>query len=55
MQKIYRGIGETEGGSVAGFLSLDLPRLTIRVDRLPMADDVSLPVGVGSVIELLSR
>jgi small subunit ribosomal protein S4 len=55
LQKIYRGIGETEGGPVAGFLSLDLPRLTIRVERLPLAEDVSLPVEVGSVVELLSR
>ena len=55
LQRIYRGIGEGEGGPVAGFLSLDLPRLTIRVERLPMAEDVSLPVEVGSVIELLSR
>jgi len=55
LQQIYRGIGEGEGGPVAGFLSLDLPRLTIRVERTPMPEDVSLPVEVGSVIELLSR
>jgi small subunit ribosomal protein S4 len=55
LQQIYRGIAENVGGPVAGFLSLDLPRLTIRVERPPLPEDVSLPVAVGSVIELLSR
>jgi len=40
---------------VADWLALDEPKLRIIVHRLPAIEDITLPVDVGMVVELLSR
>lgn len=55
LQTLYRDNLERNGDSYASFLSVDPSRLMIKVERLPSADEFSLPVDVGLVVELLSR
>ena len=42
-------------GRVPDWLTLDLEQLQVTVARLPSLDEITLPVNVGIVIELLSR
>ncbi len=55
LQKLYHDITAGDSGFVAPFLSVDVAKLTIRVERPPMPEEFSLPVDVGRVVELLSR
>ena len=55
IQTLYREAVERNGESCAAFLSFDPTHLTVRVERTPLADEFSLPVEVGLVVELLSR
>ncbi|MEX0867562.1 MAG: 30S ribosomal protein S4 [Pirellulales bacterium] len=55
LAQLYRGVIESRGEPAADFLSVDPTTMSISVHRLPTPDDVSLPVEVGMVIELLSR
>ncbi len=47
-------LAETEGRT-ADWLALDAKKLRIIVERLPAVDDITLPVDVAMVVELLSR
>lgn len=52
---MYRDILAAGDGDSADWLSIDAERLQITVLRLPVVGDITLPVDVGAVIELLSR
>lgn len=52
---MYRDILAAGDGDSADWLSIDAERLQITVLRLPAVGDITLPVDVGAVIELLSR
>ncbi len=49
---LYRGI---EATVAVDWLACDAEKLEITILRFPTADDVTLPVDVGKVVELLSR
>jgi small subunit ribosomal protein S4 len=52
---MYRDILAAGNGDSADWLSVDAEKLQITVLRLPAVGDITLPVDVGAVIELLSR
>ncbi len=52
---LYGGNLASFDGTIADWLSIDTERLTITVSRLPGPEDVTLPVNVQVVVELLSR
>ena len=52
---LYGGNVASFDGTPADWLSVDAERLTITVSRLPGPEDVTLPVNVPMVVELLSR
>jgi small subunit ribosomal protein S4 len=54
-QKVYRDRLATPPADVADWVQLEVNELRATVTRLPEAEDVSLPVEVSRVIELLSR
>ncbi|MEM8864524.1 MAG: 30S ribosomal protein S4 [Planctomycetota bacterium] len=54
-ETLYRSCLEETGGDAADWLALDTEQLKVIVHRLPTAEDVTLPVDVGLVVELLSR
>ena len=51
----YRGILSEQATQPADWLTCDPENLMFTVSRLPTREDVSLPVEVGMVVELLSR
>ncbi len=54
-EALYRScIAEAEG-TIADWLAYDHDQLKIIVHRLPTAEDISLPVDIGLVVELMSR
>lgn len=53
--ELYRSCLAETDGQVADWLALDAEQLKVIVHRLPTAEDVTLPVDVGMVVELLSR
>lgn len=55
LQNLYGNMVGAAEGVLPNFLRFDPQRLTIHVDRTPLADEVSLPVNIGAVIELLTR
>lgn len=55
LTEMYRDILASGDGDSADWLSVDAERLQITVLRLPTVGDITLPVDVGAVIELLSR
>ena len=52
---LYRDLLEQRSSPLPDWLEVDDEMLRVRVLRLPGVDDVSLPVQVNLVIELLSR
>lgn len=52
---LYGGNLAASDGRAADWLHVDVERLTITVTRLPGPEDVTLPVNVQMVVELLSR
>jgi ribosomal protein S4 len=52
---LYGGNLAAFDGQAADWLSVDAERLAITVSRLPGPEDVTLPVNVQMVVELLSR
>jgi small subunit ribosomal protein S4 len=52
---MYREILNANGGESCDWLSVDTEKLQITVLRLPAKQDITLPVDVGVVVELLSR
>ncbi|HLU48473.1 MAG TPA: 30S ribosomal protein S4 [Planctomycetota bacterium] len=55
LQKLYSSRVEENDRPAADFLAIDPKELTVKVVRLPEIDDVSLPVNINLVVELLSR
>lgn len=55
LQKLYGSRVEGNDRAPADFLAVEPKELTVKVVRLPEADDVSLPVNINLVVELLSR
>lgn len=53
--QLYQGCLLETDGECADWLSLDAEHLEVRVLRLPAVEDITLPVEVGLVVELLSR
>ncbi|MEM6329014.1 MAG: 30S ribosomal protein S4 [Planctomycetota bacterium] len=54
-EALYRSAAAEADKPVADWIALDEEQLKIIVHRLPTAEDVTLPVDVGLVVELLSR
>ena len=52
---VYRGHMELAEGEAADWLTVDKGQQEIIVSRMPMSEDITLPVDVGMVVELLSR
>lgn len=55
LQQLYGTITREADNPLPAFLSVDEARLTVSVLRDPLPDEISLPLNVGAVIELLSR
>ncbi|MCZ6796283.1 MAG: 30S ribosomal protein S4 [Planctomycetota bacterium] len=55
LQKLYASRVEEVDRPHADFLAVEPKDLLVKVVRLPEADDVSLPVNINLVVELLSR
>ncbi|HCK42395.1 MAG: 30S ribosomal protein S4 [Planctomycetaceae bacterium] len=55
LSDVYRGNIEMADGQAADWLTVDNGQQEIIVSRMPTAEDITLPVDVGMVIELLSR
>ena len=55
LQQLYGSIAGMAENEAPPFLRIDFARLTIHIDRTPLPEEISLPVNVGAVIELLSR
>ncbi len=56
LREMYKTIGSTNDKIVdLPWLSVDLENLTITVTSMPMAEDFSLPVEIGLVVEFLAR
>lgn len=55
LAQLYRGVLESRGEAAPDFLTVDPSTMSISIHRLPGPEDISLPVDVGMVIELLSR
>lgn len=55
IEQLYLGCLSETDGAIADWLALDRETLRVTVLRLPTVDDVTLPVDVGMVVELLSR
>ena len=55
LQKLYQGVVQEVDRPDSAFLAVEKKDLLVKVMRLPDADDVGLPVDIGSVVELLSR
>ena len=53
--QLYRSVIEEKGVEPPEWISTDPTTMSIAIHRLPGAEDISLPVDVGMVIELLSR
>lgn len=53
--ELYRSCLAENDGHTADWLAMDTEALKVIVHRLPTVEDVTLPVDVGLVIELLSR
>lgn len=54
-ETLYRSCLTEATGTVADWLALDEEQLKVIVHRPPTAEDITLPVDVGLVVELLSR
>ncbi|MEM9186761.1 MAG: 30S ribosomal protein S4 [Planctomycetota bacterium] len=54
-ESLYRSCLAETGGAAADWVALDEDQLKLIVHRPPSAEDVTLPVDVGLVVELLSR
>ncbi len=52
---LYRGCLSERTSDAADWLAIDEEELKVIVHRLPTAEDITLPVDVGFVVELLSR
>ena len=55
LSDLYRNNIENAVGESVDWLTIDQGQQEIIVSRLPTAEDISLPVDVGMVVELLSR
>ena len=55
LSDLYRGQQEGFEGQLADWLTVDAANQQIVVARLPTKEDITLPVEVGMVVELLSR
>lgn len=55
LAELYRAMSSTQESRPADWLTVDLETLSFRLNRAPDRADVSLPVEVSLVIELLSR
>ncbi|MEN1678631.1 MAG: 30S ribosomal protein S4 [Planctomycetota bacterium] len=55
IETLYRSCLADTGGQAADWLALDEQDLKVIVHRLPAIEDITLPVEVGLVVELLSR
>jgi len=55
IQALYHSILSDGASTPPTWLSVDLEHLAVRVLQKPTMDDVTLPVNIGSVVELLSR
>lgn len=55
LTELYRACLAESEGEAADWLALDEEGLKVIVHRLPTAGDVTLPVDIGMVVELLSR
>lgn len=55
VSELYRRVHEEYDGQTADWLTTDATQQEIIVSRLPTAEDVTLPVEIGMVVELLSR
>ena len=55
LSDLYRNNIENAVGESVDWLTIDQAQQEIIVSRLPTAEDISLPVDVGMVVELLSR
>ena len=55
LSELYRGFVENFDGQPADWLTIDNGQQEIIVSRLPGKEDITLPVDVGMVVELLSR
>ncbi|MEZ6187372.1 MAG: 30S ribosomal protein S4 [Planctomycetota bacterium] len=51
----YTKLLEEIDRDIAEFLAIDKDALTIKITRLPVADEISLPVDINQVVEFLSR
>ena len=55
LSDLYRGNIENFDGQSAEWLTVDNSQQEIIIGRLPTSEDITLPVDVGMVVELLSR
>ncbi|MCA8995399.1 MAG: 30S ribosomal protein S4 [Planctomycetaceae bacterium] len=55
LKKLYAELSQAAGDSNASWINFDRDDLKAIVTSLPTADDISLPVDVGSVVAFLSR
>jgi small subunit ribosomal protein S4 len=55
LTEFYGGLATENEGNIPDWLTFDLEQLKITVTRLPAVENITLPVNVGIVIELLSR
>ncbi len=55
LSDLYRGYLENADSQAADWLTVDASLQEIIVSRLPAKEDITLPVDVGMVVELLSR
>jgi small subunit ribosomal protein S4 len=55
LSDVYRGNIENADAEAADWLTVDKGQQEIVVSRIPTSEDITLPVDVGMVIELLSR
>jgi len=55
LSDVYRGYLENSDGRTADWLTVDPARQEVIVARLPAKEDITLPVDIGMVVELLSR
>ncbi len=54
-EALYRSCIADGEGATADWIALDEEQLKVIVHRLPTAEDITLPVDVGLVVELMSR
>ncbi len=55
IEQLYLACLAESDGTSADWVALDRETLRITIQRLPTVDDITLPVDIGMVVELLSR